>query len=128
MGEVLVMMEGIEKSFPGVHALSQARFELRSGEGHALVGENGAGKSTLMKVLTGIYKKDAGSILYKGKEVEILNPRAAQLLGISIIHQELNLMPHLTVAQNIFIGREPRRGLPFVLDDQAINEQAERLF
>ncbi len=128
MGEVLVLMEGIEKTFPGVHALSQCRFELRAGEVHALVGENGAGKSTLMKVLTGIYKKDDGRIFYKGHEVDIPNPRAAQLLGISIIHQELNLMPHLTVAQNIFIGREPRRGLPFVLDEKAINEQAERLF
>ncbi len=128
MGEVLVLMEGIEKSFPGVHALSQCQFELRAGEVHALVGENGAGKSTLMKVLTGIYKKDAGRIFYKGQEVDIPNPRAAQLLGLSIIHQELNLMPHLTVAQNIFIGREPRRGMPFILDETAINEQTERLF
>jgi ribose transport system ATP-binding protein len=76
---------------------------------HALVGENGTGKSTLMKVLAGVYAKDGGRILHKGKEVEIHNPRAAQLLGISMIHQELNLMPHLTVAENIFIGREPRR-------------------
>jgi ribose transport system ATP-binding protein len=128
MGDVLILMEGIEKNFPGVHALSQARFELRSGEVHALVGENGAGKSTLMKVLTGIYKKDAGTIHYKGKEVEILNPRAAQLLGISIIHQELNLMPHLTVAQNIFIGREPRDKTGIFLDDARINEQADKLF
>ncbi len=128
MGEVLVLMEGIEKSFPGVHALSQCRFELRSGEVHALVGENGAGKSTLMKVLTGIYKKDAGHISYKGQEVDIPNPRAAQLLGLSIIHQELNLMPHLTVAQNIFIGREPRRKINFLLDEKEINRKAEQLF
>jgi ribose transport system ATP-binding protein len=128
MNEVLVLMEGIEKSFPGVHALSQCQFELRAGEVHALVGENGAGKSTLMKILTGIYKKDAGRILYKGSEVDIPNPRAAQILGISIIHQELNLMPHLTVAQNIFIGREPRRGLQFVLDEKRINEQTQQLF
>ena len=128
MGDVLVLMEGIDKSFPGVQALSQARFELRAGEVHALVGENGAGKSTLMKVLTGIYKKDAGRIVYKGREIEISSPRAAQQLGISIIHQELNLMPHLTVAQNIFIGREPHGWLPFVLDDKRINQQAEALF
>ena len=128
MTDVLVLMEGIEKSFPGVHALSQARFELRAGEVHALVGENGAGKSTLMKVLAGVYSKDAGRILVKGKEVEIPNPRAAQQLGISMIHQELNLMPHLTVAQNIFIGREPRSGVRFVLDDKATNEQAQQLF
>ena len=123
MTDVLVLMEGIEKSFPGVHALSQARFDLRAGEVHALVGENGAGKSTLMKVLAGVYSKDAGRILFKGKEVEIPNPRAAQHLGISIIHQELNLMPHLTVAQNIFIGREPRRGVRFVLDEDQINRR-----
>ncbi len=126
MGDVLVSMVGIDKSFPGVHALNQCQFEMRSGEVHALVGENGAGKSTLMKILAGIYRKDAGTILYKGKEVDIASPRAAQDLGISMIHQELNLMNHLTVAQNIFIGREPRRlGL---LDDKAINAQAQTLF
>lgn len=128
MGEVLVLMEGIEKTFPGVHALSQCQFELRSGEVHALVGENGAGKSTLMKVLAGVYRKDSGRILYKGREVNIPNPRAAQLLGISIIHQELNLMPHLTVAQNIFIGREPRRGINFLLDEKEINRKTDELF
>src|SRR5512141_3226404 len=104
---LLLRMEGIYKSFPGVQALSDARFELRHGEVHALVGENGAGKSTLMKILGGIYHKDAGQIFLEGKEVEIHNPRMAQSMGISIIHQELNLMPHLTAAQNIFIGREP---------------------
>lgn len=127
MGDVLVLMEGIEKTFPGVHALSQCRFELKSGEVHALVGENGAGKSTLMKVLTGVYSKDEGRILYKGSEVEIPNPRTAQNLGISIIHQELNLMPHLTVAQNIFIGREPRKGVRFLLNEKEINEKTQQL-
>jgi len=127
MGEVLVLMEGIEKTFPGVHALKDCRFELRTGEVHALVGENGAGKSTLMKVLTGVYAKDAGRILYKGKEVDIPNPKAAQDLGIAIIHQELHLMPHLTVAQNIFIGREPRKGARFLLDDKQINQDAQVL-
>jgi ribose transport system ATP-binding protein len=128
MDDILVLMEGIEKSFPGVHALIQCRFELRVGEVHALVGENGAGKSTLMKVLAGVYAKDAGRISYKGNEVSIPNPRAALDMGISMIHQELNLMPHLTVAQNIFIGREPRTGARFVLDEKAINEQTRRLF
>ncbi len=127
MNSNLVVMEGIEKTFPGVHALSGCQFELNSGEVHALVGENGAGKSTLMKILAGVYSKDSGHILLKGKEVVIPNPRAAQHLGISMIHQELNLMPHLTIAQNIFIGREPRRGLKFVLDDNAINEQTHDL-
>ena len=126
--ETLLRMEGISKSFPGVQALSDCQFELRSGEVHALVGENGAGKSTLMKVLGGIYHKDSGHIYLEGKEVEIHNPRAAQHLGISIVHQELNLMPHLTAAQNIFIGREPRTKLPFVVDDNTTNQQAERLF
>ena len=125
---LLVEMIGIDKTFPGVHALNECQFELRSGEVHALVGENGAGKSTLMKVLAGVYTKDAGHIIYKGHEVDIPNPRAAQLLGISMIHQELNLMPHLTVAQNIFIGREPRRGSRFLLDEKEINARAEELF
>jgi ribose transport system ATP-binding protein len=124
----LVEMEGIAKSFPGVQALEDARFELRPGEVHALVGENGAGKSTLMKLLAGIYQPDAGHIRFRGEDVTIPNPRAAQELGISIIHQELNLMPHLTVAQNIFIGREPRARLPFVLDDGALNTRARALF
>jgi ribose transport system ATP-binding protein len=123
----LVQIEGVDKSFPGVQALSQARFELLPGEVHALVGENGAGKSTLMKILAGVYSKDAGRILYKGREVEIPNPRSAQLLGISMIHQELNLMPHLTVAQNIFIGREPRRRPSFWLDEREINARAQQL-
>ncbi|MCC6805755.1 MAG: sugar ABC transporter ATP-binding protein, partial [Anaerolineae bacterium] len=127
MNTILIQMEGIEKTFPGVHALSDCRFELVPGEVHALVGENGAGKSTLLKILAGVYRKDAGRILLKGTEVHIPNPHAAQQLGISMIHQELNLMPHLTVAQNIFIGREPRRGVRFMLDDAAINDQTRVL-
>jgi ribose transport system ATP-binding protein len=127
MDNVLVLMEGIEKTFPGVHALSQCRFELRPGEVHALVGENGAGKSTMMKILAGIYAKDSGRIAYKGKEVDVPNPRAAQHLGISMIHQELNLMPHLTVAQNIFIGREQRTGFKLLLDEKEINEKTRKL-
>ncbi|CAM4324928.1 sugar ABC transporter ATP-binding protein [Paenibacillus tarimensis] len=124
----LVIMEGIEKSFPGVHALKQCRFELRAGEIHALVGENGAGKSTLMKVLTGVYRKDAGTIRYMGKEVEIPDTKSAQQLGIGIIHQELNLMPDLTAAQNLFIGREPRRLCGLLLDDRRLYKDAGKLF
>ncbi len=127
MDGVLVSMEGVSKAFPGVQALNQCRFELRRGEVHALVGENGAGKSTLMKVLAGIYHPDAGTILYRGHPVHIGSPGAAQHLGICMIHQELNLMPHLTAAQNIFIGREPRRA-GLVLDDRLINEQTQALF
>jgi ribose transport system ATP-binding protein len=126
MGDLLVEMTGISKSFPGVHALDGAQFELRSGEVHALVGENGAGKSTLMKVLSGIYRRDAGTIKVKGQEVDVTSPHQAQALGIAIIHQELNLANHLTVAQNIFIGREPRRG-PF-LEEAALNRRAGDLF
>jgi len=127
LSDVLVLMEGIEKTFPGVHALKQCRFELRSGEVHALLGENGAGKSTLMKILSGVYPKDAGKIIYKGKEVEIPNTKAAQDLGISIIFQELNLIPHLTVAQNVFIGREPRKGVRFILNEKEINEKTQKI-
>jgi len=125
--ETLLRMEGIYKSFPGVQALSDCKFELCSGEVHALVGENGAGKSTMMKILGGIYDKDLGHIYLDGKEVNITSPHMAQELGISIIHQELNLMPHLTVAQNIFIGREPRSKFPFALDDKLANQQTERI-
>jgi ribose transport system ATP-binding protein len=121
-------MEGIEKSFPGVHALGDCRFGLRAGEVHALVGENGAGKSTLMKVLSGVYQKDSGRIELRGKPVEIGNTKHAQSLGISIIHQELNLMRHLTAAQNIFIGREHRVGARFLVDDKEINEKTAKLF
>ena len=126
--ESLVEMHGISKDFPGVHALRECRFELRPGEVHALVGENGAGKSTLMKILAGVYKMDAGRVRLRGQDVEIGSPRIAQQLGISMIHQELSLMPHLTVAENIFVGREPRGALPFLLEDGKLNERARRLF
>ncbi len=125
MSDLLLSMKGIQKYFPGVHALDDARLDLRSGEVHALVGENGAGKSTLMKVLTGIYKRDSGTILYKGKEVSFSSPKEAQAAGIGIIHQELNLMPHLTVAENIYIGREPTRGM--FLDKKKANRDAREL-
>lgn len=126
--EVLVRMEGIEKRFPGVHALKQCQFELRAGEIHALVGENGAGKSTLMKILTGVYQKDEGTIFYKGQEVQIPSAKAAQDMGITIIHQELNLAPDLTAAQNIFIGREPRKWMSMFVDESKLNKQAEQIF
>ncbi|HZW00997.1 MAG TPA: sugar ABC transporter ATP-binding protein [Candidatus Deferrimicrobium sp.] len=116
--DLLVRMEGIDKDFPGVQALVDAQFELRPGEVHALVGENGAGKSTLMKVLTGIYRKDAGTVWFKGQEVDVPDPRAGRDLGISMIHQEIVLAPHLTVAQNIYMGREPRGRLSFTVDDK----------
>jgi ribose transport system ATP-binding protein len=123
----LVRMEGIDKSFPGVHALDHCRFDLQVGEVHALCGENGAGKSTLMKVLAGIYPQDAGRIVFKGQAVEIPTPRAARDMGISIIHQELSLMRHLSVAQNIFIGREPRSKPGLFLDENRNNKQTQDL-
>ena len=126
MGDIILTMKGIDKTFPGVHALDHVDLEIRRGEVLALVGENGAGKSTLMKVLTGIYKKDSGTITYEGHPVEFNNPREAQDAGIVIVHQELNMIGHLTVAQNIFIGREPRNG-PFI-DDAKMNADAEKLF
>ena len=126
MGEVILTMTDIDKSFPGVHALDHVNLELKKGEVHALMGENGAGKSTLMKVLTGIYKKDSGSIVYEGKEVEFKNPREAQDAGIVIVHQELNMLNHLTVAQNIFIGREFMNGN--LINDAKMNQAARELF
>ncbi len=127
MRDLLVEMTGITKDFPGVHALADAGFELRPGEVHALVGENGAGKSTLMKILAGVYQPDAGEIRFKGETVEVANPRTALDLGISMIHQELNLAPHLTVAQNIFLGREPRGRPRFLTDDRRLNQQTQEL-
>ena len=126
MGEVILTMSGIDKSFPGVHALDHVDFELRRGEVHALMGENGAGKSTLMKVLTGIYSKDSGTITFEGKEVEYHNTHDAQEAGIVIVHQELNMVGDLTVAQNIFIGREFRKG--FMIDDRRMIEESKKLF
>lgn len=126
MGEVILKMKEISKSFPGVQALDKVDFEVKSGEVHALMGENGAGKSTLMKVLTGIYTKDSGTIIFEGKEVEFHNTREAQKAGIVIVHQELNMMGHLTVAQNIFIGREFKKGVR--IDDKKMNEETKKLF
>lgn len=125
--ETIIEMRGIEKRFPGVHALKAARFDLRAGEVHALMGENGAGKSTLMKILAGIYRPDEGEIHFRGQKIELTDPRSAQTAGIGIIHQELSLMNDLTAAQNIFIGREPRRSFGR-LDERLLNEQAAAIF
>lgn len=124
---IILKMTGIEKRFKGVYALKNFNFSLIQGEILALIGENGAGKSTLMKILSGIYKKDAGSIEYFGKPLEVSGPKEAEENGISIVHQELNLMNHLTVAQNIFIGHEPlnRFGL---IDDKLMIKRADKIF
>jgi len=125
MSDPILRVEGISKGFPGVQALKDVHLEVRAGEVLVLVGENGAGKSTLMKILSGIYTRDEGTITFEGEQVELTSPLQAQQLGITIIHQELNMMPDLTVAQNIYIGREPRTG-PF-LSERALNRRAEEL-
>lgn len=114
MAETMLVMKDIQKYFPGVHALDNCQFDLRAGEVHALIGENGAGKSTLMKILSGVYQKDGGTVLLDGREINVRDTLEAQHLGISIIHQEINMMQDLTVSENIFIGREPMKG--FIVD------------
>ncbi len=121
-------MQKIDKRFAGVHALKGVDFDLREGEIHALVGENGAGKSTLMKALTGIFPKDSGEIHYLGKLFNPLDPRDALSAGIAIVHQELNMMEHLTVAQNMFIGRESTKKTSWWLDEKGQNKRAADLF
>ena len=126
MNDVILTMKNIEKHFSGVHALKSVQFELRAGEVHALMGENGAGKSTLIKVLCGIHKRDGGTINFFGEDVEFANIAESQAAGISVIHQELNMMNHLTVAQNIYIGREPKKyGM---IDDKKMERDAAELF
>jgi len=125
MGKQLLKMKDIEKRFPGVYALKKCLFNLEKGEIHALVGENGAGKSTLMNILTGIIPCDSGDIFLNEDKQVFTTPKQAQVAGISMVHQELNLMENLTVAQNIFIGRESK-GL--FLNEDSINIRAKELF
>jgi ribose transport system ATP-binding protein len=125
MSEELFRMEGICKSFPGVKALDNVSFSVNKGEVHGLVGENGAGKSTLMKIMSGVYHADAGKIYIDGKEVSIDSVTKAQELGVGIIFQELNLCPHLTVADNIYIGRPPKKGI--FVDDKKMHANAREV-
>jgi ABC-type sugar transport system ATPase subunit len=124
---IFLRMEGISKAFPGVQALQGVNFEVASGEIHALVGENGAGKSTLLKILTGALPGDEGQIIIRGQPVEVSTPSGAQALGISMIHQELSLMPYLTVGQNIYLGREPLTRFPGFIDWSTLYAQAQQL-
>ncbi|RQO62768.1 D-xylose ABC transporter ATP-binding protein [Variovorax sp. KBW07] len=124
----IVTIRDLCKSFSGVRALDKAQFDLLPGEVHALMGENGAGKSTLMKILAGVYSKDSGEVLFDGQPVDVASPRAAQALGIGIIHQELNLMNHLSAAQNIFIGREPRGRFGLFIDEDTMRADTQRIF
>ncbi len=125
MNEYVVEMEHICKSFAGVPALKDVRFSLRAGEVMALLGENGAGKSTLMKILSGVYVRDSGTLKIFGQEQGDLDAKKAQALGVAIIHQELNMCRHLTVAENIFLGREVKKGA--VLNNQEMNRKAKEV-
>mgnify|MGYP001165980259 CR=1 FL=1 len=124
MGEPLLHLHGITKEFPGVLALADVHFDLRPGEVHAVCGENGAGKSTLMKIISGVYQPSSGTIVYKGEERRFASPLESEAAGIAIIHQELNLVPHLSVAENIYLAREPRRG--FLVDRRKLRADAKR--
>ena len=124
--EKLIDMYDVVKTFPGVRALDGAKIDLYEGEVHVLMGENGAGKSTFMKVLTGIYKKNEGNIKYLGKELNVSSPKEAEAIGISIIYQEFNLLPHLTVAENIFIAKEPTNSFGLI-NYKKMNEDARKI-
>ena len=136
--EDILRLRGINKAFPGVKALTDVDLTIRKGEVHALVGENGAGKSTLMKIISGAYKKDSGTVWFDGKEVENTTPKQSEQMGISIIYQELNLIERISVAENVFIGRYPLRGglvqwgkmvkdAPALFDEYELKIDAKRL-
>ncbi len=126
--EPLLRMENITKSFSGVTVLDDVSFEVRPGEVHALIGENGAGKSTLMKIVTGAYQADCGRVSWKGQPIEIKTPHQAHDLGINIVHQELMLVPQLSIGENVFLGRHPvGRGASRWVRWEDINEQASSL-
>lgn len=126
MTQMLLQMNNISKSFPGVQVLKDVNFSVRKGSILALVGENGAGKSTLMKIIAGIHQKDAGTFTFDGEEVNALTPAHSQKIGISVIHQELNLVPNMSVAENIFMGQE-KTSYAFLLNKKETNREAERL-
>ncbi|HNB26591.1 MAG TPA: sugar ABC transporter ATP-binding protein, partial [Alphaproteobacteria bacterium] len=126
-GAVLLEVSGVRKEFPGVVALDDVSFRLKAGSVHALMGENGAGKSTLMKIIAGIYQPDSGTLRVRGEEVHLHSPLDALESGIAMIHQELNLMPYMTVAENIWIRREPKTALGFV-DHGALRKKTAELF
>ncbi|MFZ5966852.1 MAG: sugar ABC transporter ATP-binding protein [Bacillota bacterium] len=127
MEETILRMKNIHKKFPGVYALKDVHFELKTGEVHALLGENGAGKSTLMKILGGIYQTDEGEIWIKGNRCELTDVKASQSKGISIIHQELCLVPYMTVAENIFLGRELLSKRTRLVTFREMNIQAQQI-
>ncbi len=125
--EYLLEMRNIVKTFPGTRAVRNVTLQVRPGTVHALVGENGAGKSTLMKILAGEHRADAGEIFFDGKKVEINNTRDALRIGIATVYQELNLVPEMTVAENIFLGREPREKLGLFVDSRSMEKETARI-
>lgn len=127
MAEIILQMKGIQKSFSGVKVLKNAGIEAVKGEVQILLGENGAGKSTLMKILAGAYSKDEGEIIYKGKKVQINNPKDAEKLGIAIIYQEFNLIPYLSVAENMFLGKESMSNIPGKIDFEDMYKKAQQM-
>lgn len=126
MNRPILKMENISKSFPGVKALDHVNLELYTGKVLALLGENGAGKSTLMKILSGVYTKDSGDIYFEGNKIDIHSPKYAQSLGIAIIHQELNLLPYLSIAENIFIGREFTKNMTGRIDWKKLYRESKK--
>src|SRR5690625_2181306 len=120
-------MTGIDKSFSGTQVLTNVDIEIKHGEIHALMGENGAGKSTLVKVLTGIHPRDNGVVKLEGKEVTFTNPKEAEEKGIIVIHQELNIIPHLTVAENMYLGKELTYGKTGILNTKAMRSEERRV-
>lgn len=120
-------MTGISKSFNGNTVLNNVEFSVEKGEIHALMGENGAGKSTLMKILTGIYTRDTGEVKVKGELVDFKNPKEAERAGIAVIHQELNILPDLTVAENLFLGNEKTFGKSGILKTREMNKEAKTI-
>jgi ABC-type sugar transport system ATPase subunit len=120
-------MKGIGKCYPGIVALEGVDLAIESGQVHALIGENGAGKSTLMRILAGAEQRDSGEIHMDGRRVRIETPQQAMNLGIAVIYQELSLVPHLSAAENIFLGREPRGRLPGFIDYPRLHDQAQAL-
>ncbi len=123
----ILEMDSISKEFPGVKALNNVQFRVKKGTVHALMGENGAGKSTLMKILNGMYSPDSGVIKFKDKEIKLRSPYDAIMMGISMIHQELSPVPHMTIAENIFLGREPSIGKTGIVKDREMEEKTRKL-
>lgn len=126
MPKNILEIENVNKWFPGVHALADMCLDVQEGEILGLAGENGAGKSTLMKILSGVYKKDSGRIIYDGKEVEFTSPKQAEQMGISIIHQELNMVTRVSVAENIYLGRQPKKN--GIISWSSMYRSAQKLF